>query len=62
MSAWGDAWGSAWGEAWGGATGPSEPEVSHTSGGPDGRSRTDYRDDEIFEIAIAVIVSGALDG
>ncbi len=62
----GDAWGGAWGDCWGGSWGADEAVESaspFTSGGPDApRRRTDFTDDDLLQIAVAIIVSGALDG
>jgi hypothetical protein len=40
-----------------------EPESPSLGGGPDApRRRTDYDDDELINMALAIIMSGALDG
>lgn len=59
MSAWAGAWGSAFGNAWGSIAAPEADEPM--MGGPDARARTDFDDDEAFQLAIALITSGLLE-
>jgi hypothetical protein len=64
----GDAWGGAWGNCWGGTWGEdAAPDTAApVISGPDApRRRTDrtgYTNDELFDIAVAIILSGCLDG
>ena len=60
MSAWAGAWGAAFGDAWGSVGGSPEPDEP-MMGGPDARARTDFDDDEAFQLAIALITSGILE-
>lgn len=60
MSAWGNAWANAWGSAWGAVGAPAEDPFPLPSG-PDAAS-TDFDEDEMLNIAMAIIVSGALEG
>lgn len=61
MSAWGNSWlAGSWGSSW--DTGGVAPEAPiDYGGGDDAAARTDFKDDEMFDIAAALIVSGALE-
>ena len=60
MSAWGNAWGDAWGDAWGAVGAPAEAPTAIT-GPDDPREKTDFTDDDLLHVALALIVSGALE-
>lgn len=62
MSAWGNSWGGAWGNSWGAFDTVDTAAPPQHSGGPSARRGTDFNDDELIELAIAIIMSGALDG
>lgn len=59
MNAWGSAWGSAWGNAWG-VIDDAAPMSHQELRGPDDRTRHPD-DDELLQIALGLILSGALE-
>lgn len=61
MKTWGDSWGECWGDTWG-ADDTAQAAIPSTSGGSDPRRFTDFTDDDLIQIGVALILSGAFDG
>ena len=57
-----DCWGGSWGDAWGGSWGATDSAApADMPSGPDPRLRDDLDDETMFNIALGLILSGALD-